>query len=348
MAKFLDIARRLRERERDDEPDYQEYLLGGLSSRRRNAIERSSMVEDHVFDSLRAAEEALVQGYVEGGLPADVGKRFESILEKSVEWQRKVRLARTLLSVIPQVKKKVLDEPEVASQPAGTTDGPMFGGIERLTTPGVPSSPEAFLRRGSFPKHEAAINTELFALSGSFVEPSEFTKLFRSPGPKQDPQQLLDEASREHLAVIAKEYFFYEADPGFNVAALLDTARHRLASSGPPVDIGDLASFLVAMARMMRRVLVEKAHTRRTSSSIGSEQSESDRNILAIDGAFADLELTNPRASRAFEMVYFGGLSIEATAAALRVSPRTLRRDLAMTGALISAAIKKGKRQPEP
>ena len=49
---------------------------------------------------------------------------------------------------------------------------------------------------------------------------------------------------------------------------------------------------------------------------------------MALDAALDALETVDPRKCRAVELRYFGGLSMEETARALKISPVTVRRDL--------------------
>ena len=55
--------------------------------------------------------------------------------------------------------------------------------------------------------------------------------------------------------------------------------------------------------------------------------------VLALDGALASLSKFDPRKGRVVELRYFGGLSVEETAATLRISPETAKRDWKMAKA---------------
>ncbi len=48
---------------------------------------------------------------------------------------------------------------------------------------------------------------------------------------------------------------------------------------------------------------------------------------MALDDALTELQQVNPRSARIVELRYFGGLSVEETAAALGVSLETVTRD---------------------
>ena len=55
--------------------------------------------------------------------------------------------------------------------------------------------------------------------------------------------------------------------------------------------------------------------------------------LLALDDALGRLEQVNPRQCKVVECRFFGGLTIEETAAALGTSPRTVKRDWAVAQA---------------
>ena len=52
-----------------------------------------------------------------------------------------------------------------------------------------------------------------------------------------------------------------------------------------------------------------------------------DRSILALDEALTAFSHIAPRQAQVVELRYFGGLTEEEIVAALRISPRTIRRD---------------------
>jgi RNA polymerase sigma factor (TIGR02999 family) len=52
-----------------------------------------------------------------------------------------------------------------------------------------------------------------------------------------------------------------------------------------------------------------------------------DRSILALDEALTAFSELAPRQAKVVELRYFGGLTEEEIAAALKISPRTVRRD---------------------
>ncbi len=98
------------------------------------------------------------------------------------------------------------------------------------------------------------------------------------------------------------------------------------------------AQFFAIAAQMMRRILVDAARNRgsrrRGGMPVKISLDESailspapDRSILALDEALTAFSQLAPRQGRVVELRYFGGLTEEEIAAALNISPRTVRRD---------------------
>ena len=56
-------------------------------------------------------------------------------------------------------------------------------------------------------------------------------------------------------------------------------------------------------------------------------EDRSGSHVLAIDEALSKLSAIDPQKGRVVELRFFGGLSVEETAAVLDVSPRTVKRD---------------------
>ncbi len=98
------------------------------------------------------------------------------------------------------------------------------------------------------------------------------------------------------------------------------------------------AQFFAIAAQMMRRILVDAARNRGSRRLGGMPVKISldesailspapDRSILALDEALTAFSQLAPRQGRVVELRYFGGLTEEEIAAALNISPRTVRRD---------------------
>jgi RNA polymerase sigma-70 factor (ECF subfamily) len=113
---------------------------------------------------------------------------------------------------------------------------------------------------------------------------------------------------------------------------------HDASSHGVTKLLKDRSHFFGIAARLMRQILVDRARQRNfvkrgggairvslnETTTVAHEQSA---NVMALDNALKDLEKTDPRKSRIVELRFFGGMSIEETAAVLNVSPGTVMRD---------------------
>jgi RNA polymerase sigma factor (TIGR02999 family) len=112
------------------------------------------------------------------------------------------------------------------------------------------------------------------------------------------------------------------------------------------------AHFFAMCARIMRRILVDAARKRATGKHGGGfgriELSEvpdlsvrKDRDLLVLDDALDQLKDSDPRKAKIVELRYFGGLSVEETAAVLNVSEGTVTRDWRLARGWLIAEIGK-------
>jgi RNA polymerase sigma factor (TIGR02999 family) len=96
--------------------------------------------------------------------------------------------------------------------------------------------------------------------------------------------------------------------------------------------------FFAMAAQMMRRILVDSARARGSRRrggippKVNLDESAvlspaADRSILAVDEALTAFSQVAPRQAKVVELRYFGGLTEEEIVAALKISPRTARRD---------------------
>jgi RNA polymerase sigma factor (TIGR02999 family) len=124
--------------------------------------------------------------------------------------------------------------------------------------------------------------------------------------------------------------------------ALVHEAFLRLAGAGTPWH--DERHFVGIAARSMRQILVERARARgaqkrwaaldRVSMSAALAVAADPESVLpSLDDALTRLEAIDPEQARIVELRYFVGLSIEETAAALDMSPATLKRRWALARA---------------
>jgi RNA polymerase sigma factor (TIGR02999 family) len=116
------------------------------------------------------------------------------------------------------------------------------------------------------------------------------------------------------------------------------------------IDWKNRAHFFGVAAMRMRHILVDHARGRQAAKRGGGEfrlslskadrqAEEPDVNLLALDDALQRLESLDPQKAQIVELRYFGGLTIEETAEALRVSPATVKRDWSMARAWLRSEI---------
>jgi RNA polymerase sigma factor (TIGR02999 family) len=125
--------------------------------------------------------------------------------------------------------------------------------------------------------------------------------------------------------------------------ALVNEAYLRLIDASQ-VQWQNRAHFFAVSAQLMRRILVDFARSRKSLKRGGEAQqvtlddslevpSERGADLIALDDALNTLGVMNPRQSQIVELRYFGGLSEEEIAEALKISPRTVRRDWSLARA---------------
>jgi RNA polymerase sigma-70 factor, ECF subfamily len=135
--------------------------------------------------------------------------------------------------------------------------------------------------------------------------------------------------------------------------ALINEVYLRLAGSN--VEWESRNQFFAIAARMMRRILVDHARTRRSlkrggegrAVSLDEEQlaaGQPDRDLVSLDDALDALATLDPRKVRVVELRFFGGLSVEETAGVLRVSTQTVLRDWKLAKVWLLREMKRGGR----
>lgn len=110
------------------------------------------------------------------------------------------------------------------------------------------------------------------------------------------------------------------------------------------------AQFMAIAAQVMRRILLQYARRRSAGKRIVPEPEKPGlqagfgrwEEILAVDEALSRLGQLAPQQARIAEMRYFGGLSVEETAEALSVSPRTVKREWAVAKGWLYAELSGG------
>jgi RNA polymerase sigma factor (TIGR02999 family) len=166
-------------------------------------------------------------------------------------------------------------------------------------------------------------------------------------------QQALDELTPlvyEELRQQAARYLRKERpNHSLQATALINEAFLRL------IDVKDVqwqnrAHFFAIAANLMRRILVDHARRRDAEKRGGSQvcltldeglawANEPAVDLLAIDEALDRLAVIDEQQARIVELRFFSGLTVEETATALGVSPKTVKRDWSVARAWLKREI---------
>lgn len=136
---------------------------------------------------------------------------------------------------------------------------------------------------------------------------------------------------------LARRYMKRERpDHSLQTTALIHEAYIRLVDYRR-MQWQNRAHFFAVSAQVMRRILVDHARRQNLKRGRGIRHlslddalavgEEHPPDLVALDDALKTLEELAPRKAKVVELKFFGGLSIEETAAVLEISPITVRRD---------------------
>ena len=133
-----------------------------------------------------------------------------------------------------------------------------------------------------------------------------------------------------------------------------DQVAHHIGQSpgkrSKKTDWENRAHFYVSAARTMRRILVDYARTASALKRPGHQQRVEMSNVLALvrdrshefvalDEALERLAGWDARQAQIVELRFFGGLTVEETAAALGISEKTVKRDWSSARAWLQAQV---------
>jgi len=153
------------------------------------------------------------------------------------------------------------------------------------------------------------------------------------------------------LRRLAHSYLSHERpDHTLQTTALVHEAYLKLIDQRS-VNWQNRAQFFAISAQAMRRILLDNArrHTAAKRGSGGQKISLDDvatlsvdsanESLIALDLALQKLETIDAAQSEIVELRYFGGLTIEETAAVLKISPSSVQREWTVARAWLYKAI---------
>jgi RNA polymerase sigma factor (TIGR02999 family) len=153
---------------------------------------------------------------------------------------------------------------------------------------------------------------------------------------------------------LARHYLRQER-PGhiLQTTALVNEAWAPLIN-WPDVSWQNRAHFIGLAAQLMRRVLVDEAR-RRQAQKYGADAvqvslanaegiaHEKGADLVALDDALNELSTFDERQSKIVELRFFGGLSMEETGEALKISARTVQREWSLAQAWLYRELSRGE-----
>jgi RNA polymerase sigma factor (TIGR02999 family) len=159
-----------------------------------------------------------------------------------------------------------------------------------------------------------------------------------------------DELRRLAASALRRE----RPDHTLQPTALVHEAYLRLADE-PDARWESRAHFLAVAAQAMRRILVDHARGRNALKrgqgephqpldgvEVEAVGSLTTIDLLALDDALGRLASLDPRQARVVELRFFGGLTIEETAAVTGLSERTVKREWQMARAWLRREMARG------
>jgi RNA polymerase sigma factor (TIGR02999 family) len=173
----------------------------------------------------------------------------------------------------------------------------------------------------------------------------------RSPGHKGGPPETLDplfSAAYRELHTLAKTHRrTWRGQTTLNTTALVHEVYLKLARQEG--HLRDSRCLFAVAAKAMRHLLINYARSQQTLKRGGNADviplqqvqhgallesgSSTAEEVLALDSALRRLASVNIRQSRVVECRFFGGLTVEETAATLDLSTATVKRDWRLASA---------------
>jgi RNA polymerase sigma factor (TIGR02999 family) len=170
--------------------------------------------------------------------------------------------------------------------------------------------------------------------------PSEVTGLLKqwSAGDGRARDQLIPLVYERLRELAHQRLWGANAENSLNTTGLVHEAYIRLVDA-PRIELSDRAHFLALASEVMRNLLVDRARSRLAAKRGGGiapldldealwVSDENLETVTELDEALTRLQALSPRQGQLLQHRYFGGLSLEESAAAIGVSLATAKREL--------------------
>ena len=182
--------------------------------------------------------------------------------------------------------------------------------------------------------------------------PSDVTGLLKrwSAGDERARDQLIPLVYQRLRALAHQRLRGAPAEDSLNTTALVHETYIRLVDA-PRLDLPDRAHFLALASEVMRNLLVDRARAHLAAKRGGGKAAlpfeeallvsdEKLDSVADLDDALTRLERLSPRQALLLQHRYFGGLTLEESAAALGVSLATAKRELRSARAWLALELK--------
>jgi RNA polymerase sigma factor (TIGR02999 family) len=154
----------------------------------------------------------------------------------------------------------------------------------------------------------------------------------------------------QELRWIASQRLAHQGGQTLSATALVHEAYLKMFDQ-TQLAWNDRKHFFAVASMAMRQLVVDNARRKRAAKHGGGLQrvdleaiqigvADPSEEVLSLDEALTRLSRLDERLARVVEMRYFGGLSVEETAEALDLDPRTIKRDWRKARALLYRTLK--------
>jgi len=155
----------------------------------------------------------------------------------------------------------------------------------------------------------------------------------------------------EQLRKLAGNCLRAERPSTLRATVLVHEAYLRLVDAD--VTFQDRVHFYAVCARILRRILVDHARSQNRQKRGGEFEKiplddailvgpKVDRSIIDLDDALERLAAQDQRKSELIELLFFGGLTYDEAAEALKISPATVHRELTLAKAWLYRELSSG------